>query len=1035
MKALFEDLGRVMDENMNRDKTLAPSQHPVGAVMVVGAGIAGVQAALDLAALGFKVYLVERGPAIGGKMAQLDKTFPTNDCSMCILSPKLIECERNANIEIITLAEVRDVEGEPGRFKVTLLKKPRYIDENLCTNCGQCSLYCPMLVPDLYNEGMSGVRNLHIHFPQAIPAVPYLDPTKCLFMTQGVCHICTSACQRRAIDFSQEEKSLELDVGAVIMALGFEPFDPKIKPSYNYGHIPDVVTSMEFERILSATGPFQGHVRRPSDGKEPKSIAWLQCVGSRDPSIGRGYCSSVCCMYAIKEAMLAKEHATEELDTAIFYIDVRSHGKDFEKFYERAKGEAGIRFVRSRIDTILQDDETGNPVIRYVDDTGRQVQEVFDMVVLSVGIGISQQAVELSKKLGVGVDKYGFAVTGSLKPVSSSRPGVYVCGTFQGCKDIPQSVMEATASAGAVSAGLAAARNTLTKTHVHPQESDVANEEPRIGVFVCHCGINIGGVVNVPEVKEYARTLPNVVHVDENLFSCSQDTQTTIKDVIKKHNLNRFVVASCSPRTHEPLFQETLREAGLNQYLFEMANIRDQCSWVHMHEPDKATEKAKDLVRMAVAKAGLIQPLTEPTVDVTKAGLVVGGGAVGMTSALNLAEQGYEVHLVEREKLLGGQALKLRETRKGEQIRPYVEALSQQVLSHPKIHVHTQSTVKDVRGFVGNFESILSDADGKEVVVEHGATILATGAMAYKPSEYLYGQDPRVLLSLELDQEMVENRRRFEEANTAVFIQCVGSREPQRPYCSRVCCTHSILGALELKSLNRDMDVYVLYRDDIRSYGQREDIYREARNKGVAFIRYSLQDKPLVEKNNGRLRVTVTDQALQCRVEIDTDILTLASAIVPGTGSEALAKLYKVPVNQEGFFLEAHVKLRPVEFATDGVYLAGLAHYPKPIGQSIAEAKAAAAKAGALLACDTIVTPGVIAQIDEALCRGCGLCVELCPYGAIKIVDTEGGRKAQIIDVACKGCGVCAATCYVHAAGINAFTDEQLQSQVKAFLH
>ncbi len=1024
-----------MVNNNEATKTEATSPlNPSGAVMVLGAGIAGVQAALDLADLGFRVHLIERGPAIGGKMAQLDKTFPTNDCSMCILSPKLIECERNTNIEIITLAEIKEIQGEAGRFKVSLIKKPRYIDEDLCTNCGQCSLYCPSLVPDPYNEGMSGVRNLHIHFPQAIPAVPYIDPTRCLFLSEGVCHICASACQRKAIDLNQQEESRELDVGAVILALGFEPFDPRLKPTYGYGKFPDVVTSMEFERILSATGPSNGHIRRPSDGREPEKIAWIQCVGSRDPSVGRGYCSSVCCMYAIKEAMLAKEHATHELDTAIFYIDIRSHGKDFEKFYNRAKEETGIRFVKSRVDTILQDAETGDPLIRYVDAAGRRVRETFDMVVLSVGIGVSQQAVELSKRLGVDLDQYGFAVTSSLKPVSSSRPGIYVCGTFQGCKDIPQSVMEASASAGAASAALASGRSTMTEVHTYPEEIDVEDEEPRIGVFVCHCGINIGGVVNVPEVKKYARSLPHVVHVDENLFSCSQDTQVEIKEAIKEHHLNRFVVASCTPRTHEGLFRETLREAGLNQYLFEMANIRDQCSWVHMHEPDKATEKAKDLVRMAVAKAGLIQPLSEPTVPVTKVGLVVGGGAVGMTCGLNLAEQGYEVHLVEREGVLGGQALRLRETRKRELVRPYLEDLIKRVHGHAGIHVHTQSVVKEVGGFVGNFESTISNADGKDVVVKHGVTILATGAQPYRPVEYLYGEDPRVFLSLDLDEEMTKDSERFKKTETAVFIQCVGSREPERPYCSRVCCTHSILSALQLKAINPGMEVYVLYRDDIRSYGQREDIYREARNKGVSFIRYSLGHKPKVERKNGKLRVTVTDQALQCPLEIEADILTLASAIVPSAGSEALSKLYKVPINQEGFFLEAHVKLRPVEFSTDGIYLAGLAHYPKPIGQSVAEAKAAAAKAAALLSKDSIVTQGIIAQVNEALCQGCSLCVELCPFRAIKIVETGNGRKAQVIDVACKGCGVCAATCYRHAIGINAFTDEQLGSQVRAFL-
>ena len=1022
-----------MKENMSKNGEVISSADPIGAVMVVGGGISGVQAALDLADLGFRVYLIEQSPAIGGKMAQLDKTFPTNDCSMCILSPKLIECQRNANIEIITLAEVKNIKGEAGRFKVTLLKKPRYIDEELCTNCGQCSLYCPLLVPDSYNESMSGVRNLHIHFPQAIPPVPYIDPTKCLFLAEEVCHICTSACQRKAIDFGQKEQLLELDVGAVILALGFEAFDPQMKPTLGYGQFPDVVTSMEFERILSATGPFHGHVRRPSDGKEPEKIAWIQCVGSRDVSVGRGYCSSVCCMYAIKEAMLAKEHATHELDTAIFFIDIRCHGKDFEKFYNRAREETRIRFVRSGVHTVLPDDRTGGLLIRYVDDAGRQVQETFDMVVLSVGLGAPQQAVELSKQLGINLDHYGFAATSSFEPVSTTRPGIYVCGAFEGPKDIPQSVMEASASAGVASAALALARNTLTEEHTYPEERDVEHEEPRIGVFVCHCGINIGGIVNVPEVKEYAKNLPHVEYVEENLFSCSQDTQSGIKQAIEEHGLNRIVVAACTPRTHEPLFRETLREAGLNKYLFEMSNIRDQCSWVHMNEQDKAKDKAKDLVRMAVARAGLIRPLSEPMVPVTKAGLVVGGGVAGMTCALNLAEQGYQVHVVEREKVMGGQALNLYETWKGEQVRSYLENLTEKVLNNPLIHLHTHSQIKAATGFVGNFESTVRDAHGNEVIVKHGVTIMATGGKAYRPAEYLYGEDPRVFLSFELDREMSENPERLKEAKTAVFIQCVGSREPQRPYCSKVCCTHSIHSALKLRGLNPDMRVYILYRD-IRTYGQREDIYAEARSKGIALFRYSLKDKPKVEKKNGKLKVTVTDQILQCPVEIEADILTLASAIVPNVDNGALSKLYKVATNQEGFFLEAHVKLRPVDFATDGIFLAGLAHYPKPIEESIAQAQAAAAKAAALLSHDSIVTQGVIACVDEEICRGCSLCAELCPFAAITVVETEKGRKARVIDVACKGCGVCAATCYRHAIDINGFTDAQIGSQVRAFL-
>jgi len=1012
--------------NTTADKSLT------GAVMVVGGGIAGIQAALDLADSGFLVYLVENSSSIGGKMGQLDKTFPTNDCSMCMLAPKLNECDRHPNIRILASTSIQKLEGDVGHFTATLVQRPRYVNPTKCTGCSTCTTYCPVVIKDGYNEGLSTTKALHIDYPQAIPAAFHIDPTACLFLTRRECKQCERVCKAEAIDFDQQELFLELEVGAVVLATGFEPFDPRIKGTYGYGRFPNVVTSMEFERILSATGPFQGHVRRPSDGKEPEKIAWIQCVGSRDPSLRRGYCSSVCCMYAIKEAMLAKEHAPHELDAAIFYIDIRTHGKDFEKFYDRARQEK-VRFVRSRIDTIGQDHETKNLIIRYTDEASKRVREAFDLVVLSVGLGTCDQIQGLAKRLGIALDRYNFGSTDSFAPVTTSRPGIYVCGAFQGPKDIPQSVMEASAAAGAVSAALSGARHSLTKVQAHPHERDVIGEESRIGVFVCHCGINIGGVVRVPEIAEYAKTLPDVVWASDELFACSADVQEKIKTVIRDYGLNRVVVASCSPRTHEPLFRETLREAGLNKYLFEMANIRDQCSWVHMHGPDEATAKVKDLVRMAVAKASLVQPLVEPRVPVTKSCLVVGGGLAGMTSALNLADQGYEAHLVERSERLGGHALDLYETWRDEQIGPYMKDLTKRIQDHPAIQVYLNSSVKAASGFVGNFTSIVMDGEGNETEVAHGATILATGGQAYQPNEYLYNKNPDVYLALELDQEMLNDPDRFADMNTAVFIQCVGSREPARPYCSKVCCTHSIHSALKLKDFNPDMDVYILYRD-IRTYGSREDLYREARTKGIAFIRYHLKDKPTVKQEDSKVKVAVKDQLLQCDVEIQADILILASAIIPRGDNEALSKLYKISLNQEGFFLEAHVKLRPVDFATDGMYTAGLAHYPKPIEETIAQAQAAAARAGALLSQGSIVTEAVIARVNEESCRGCGLCVALCPFEALKIIETSNGRKVQITDVACKGCGVCAATCYRHAISINTFTDRQLASQVRAFL-
>ncbi|MDY6953279.1 MAG: CoB--CoM heterodisulfide reductase iron-sulfur subunit A family protein [Thermodesulfobacteriota bacterium] len=1005
----------------------------IGAVMVIGGGIAGIQAALDLANSGFFVYLVDSASAIGGRMGQLDKTFPTNDCSMCMLAPKLNECDRHPNIQILASTTVQGLEGEAGHFVATVSQRPRYVDPHQCTCCGTCSAYCPVVIEDGYNEGLSTTKALHIDYPQAIPAAYHVDPSACLFLTRQECKQCERVCKAQAIDFDQREVVLALEVGAVVLATGFEPFDPRIKGTYGYGQFPNVVTSMEFERILSATGPFQGHVRRPSDGKEPKKIAWIQCVGSRDPSVGKGYCSSVCCMYAIKEAMLAKEHAAHDLDTAVFYMDIRSHGKDFETFYDRARQEIGIRFVRSRIDTVTQDGQTEDLFVQYTDESSKRVREAFDLVVLSVGLGTSRDVQGLAATLGIPLDRYHFGATTSFTPVLTARPGVYLCGAFQGPKDIPQSVMEASAAAGAISAALSGARHSLTKVSSYPKEKDVAAEAPRIGVFVCHCGINIGGVVRVPEVAEYAKTLPNVVWTSDELFACSADVQEKIKGAIDAHGLNRVVVASCSPRTHEPLFRETLREAGLNKYLFEMANIRDQCSWVHAHDPEQATEKAKDLVRMAAARASLMRPLAEPQVPVTKSCLVVGGGVAGMTSAWNLAEQGYEAHVVERNDRLGGQARSLYRTWKGEEVRPYLEKLVRAIEEHPSVHVHLQSTVKAASGFVGNFISHVVDHQGNEEEVLHGATILASGGQAYAPEEYLYKEDPNVYLALELDREISKNPNKFRDMKSAVFIQCVGSREPARPYCSKVCCTHSIESALRLKECNPDMAVHILYRD-VRTYGLREDLYTEARSKGIVFLRYDLAEKPTVARHKGKLKVSVKDQALGCYVETEADIVTLASAIIPCRDNGALSRLYKVSMNQEGFFLEAHVKLRPVDVATDGVFLAGLSHYPKPIEETIAQAQAAAARAGALLSQDAIVTEGVVATVNEDACRGCGLCVALCPFEALQIVDTPKGRKVQPVDVACKGCGVCAATCYRHAISIKGFTDGQLQSQVKALL-
>ena len=1472
--------------------------NPKGSVMVVGAGIAGIQASLDLADSGYLVYLVEKKSAIGGVMAQLDKTFPTNDCSMCIISPKLVECGRHLNIELLTMTEVEEVRGEPGNFQVKVVERPRYIDTEKCTACGECAKVCPIDVPNLFDEGLRDRQAAFKLYPQAMPSAFAIDKTgtapckatcpahisvqgyvalvaqgkprealklikeenplpaicgrvchhpcesvctrgdmdepvaidfikryvadldlnsetryvpevkekkeekvtvigsgpaglscayylaikgyqttvyeklpvaggmlalgipeyrlprdilqaeiqvikdmgveirtgveigkdftveqlreegnkaiflaigaheckalgiegeglegvypgvdflrevnlgrkinlgdrvavigggnvamdsvrtalrtgskeafviyrrsfeempaneeeieeckeegiqihtlanptrimgeggkvtsiECIKMTLGEpddsgrrrpipvegsefiievdavipaigqesdwaclgpecactlsdwgtmnvdpltlqtddqdifaggdavtgprtvieaieagkqaaisidrfimgedlkedrehewapvqdvntgghdpipraqmprlepekrldsfdevqlgfseeqavaeakrclacgicseCYQCVEACLAEAVDHDMGPVEHTIEVGAVLLAPGFQPFDPTRYDTYNYSSHPNVVTSMEFERILSASGPFEGHLIRPSDHKEPKKIAWLQCVGSRDINHGdHSYCSGVCCMYAIKEAVIAKEHSEEDLDTAIFFMDMRTYGKDFEKYYTRAEEESGVRFIRSRIHSL--DPVEGDSLrLAYATESGEVKQETFDMVVLSVGLEPNDDVVQLAEKIGIELNEHHYAQTKSFTPVSTSREGIYLCGVFQGPKDIPQSVMEASAAAATSSQILTEARWSMTRTKELPPEHDFTGEEPRIGVFVCNCGINIGGIADVPAVRDYAETLPHVVHVEDNLFTCSQDTQESMKEIITEKGINRVVVASCSPRTHEPLFQETIRDAGLNKYLFEMANIRDQNTWVHMNDPEKATEKAKDLVRMAVAKAALVEPLQQITLDVNNAALIIGGGVAGMEAALGVAEQGCQAYLVEKTGELGGAAKRLRSTWKGEEVAPYLEDLIQRVQDHPLLEVFLETEVRETSGIIGNFATTLTTGSGKETIVkEHGATIIATGGKEYEPKEYLYGEHQGVLTHLDLDEAILSGDDRVKGAKTVAFIQCVGSRIPERPYCSRTCCTHSLESAVTLKEMNPEMNIYILYRD-LRSYGFREDLYRKAREKGVIFIRYNLEQPPEARLDDGKnLSLTVMDHVLGRPIQLSPDLQILASAIIPNENKK-LFELFKIPVNSEGFLIEAHMKLRPVDFASDGLFMAGLAHYPKPLDESIAQAKAAVARSMTILSKESILVGGIVARVAPENCAVCLTCVRTCPYDA-PYISEEG--HAVIDPAECRGCGACVAECPGKAISLQHFTDEQIIAKEDALFY
>jgi len=939
----------------------------------------------------------------------------------------------------MTLCEVTDVTGSTGDFKVTVKEHPRYVDMDKCIACGECASKCPKKVDDEYNAGTGKRKAVYVKYAQAVPLKYQIDPEACIWLNKpGRCGACEKACPAGAINFDDTEKIHEIEVGSVILAPGFECFDPAGTEVFGYGDYPNVITSMQLERYLSASGPTEGHLIRPSDGKPVRKMAFLQCVGSRDENLcGNGYCSSVCCMYAIKEAVIAKDHAPG-LQPSIFYMDMRTHGKEFDEYYQRAKEEAGVRFVRCRVNGVEPEGHEGDLRLHYVNEQGQQIEEYFDLVVLSVGLQTPKHVLELAEKADIRLTPHNFAAVSDFAPVSTSHAGIFTCGSFSGPKDIPQSVMEGSAAAAAAADILSPARHELTREKTFPPERNILEEELRIGVFVCHCGSNIAGYVDVEDVADYAATLPGVVHVERNLFTCSQDTQELMVKVIQENKLIRIVVAACTPRTHEPLFHETIKAAGLNEYLFEMANIRNQNSWVHTGDKKAATQKARDLTRMAVAKVAWQSPLQNFSVAITRNALVIGGGLAGMTAARNLAQQGFPVDLVEKSSCLGGNAGHLHNTWSGDNIPQRLADLISDVSSNTMITIHTETEVVAAEGYVGNFTTTVKSKNGRKRTIEHGVSVVATGATRLMPDEYGYREHKEVVSSIEFDKLCEIDDKQVRNSNSFVFIQCVGSRESDRNYCSKVCCTHSVQSAIELKKENPARNVYILYRD-MRTYGQRESLYKKAREMGVVFINYELHGKPKVNRVDNGFEVQVWDHVLHRPLLISADMIILAAAIIPAAGAKKLARMYKVPLDNHGFFQEAHAKLRPVDFATDGLFVAGMAHYPKPVEESIAQALAASARAATLLSRDEVTLDAIKAEVDPDFCDGCALCVDVCPYHAISLVEETDDRgqlhKLVTINKAhCKGCGLCQGTCPKRGVAVAGFTFKQLESQLEAAL-
>jgi heterodisulfide reductase subunit A len=1023
-----------------------------GAVLVIGGGVAGIQTSLDLTELGFKVYLVEKTPSIGGRMAQLDKTFPTCDCSLCILAPKMVEVFRNPNIKLLTYHEVQKVSGTAGNFNITVLKKPRYIDETKCKGCGDCATKCPKIeAPNLFDMNLGKRKSVYIPFPQAVPPVYLIDPEMCLKLNKGVCGVCKKVCKSEAIDFEQKPQEIELKVGAIVVATGFDMYGEELSPRWGYQY-ENVVNALEYERILCASGPFGGHVLRPSDEEEPEKIAFIQCAGSRDLHEKVPYCSSVCCTYTAKEAIITKEHSTKS-KCYVFRHDIRAYGKNFYEFTQRAQEEYGVIYFQTKISSIEEDSETKDLLIHYEDlKTGEFNDFRANLVVLASPLVPSKGTKQLAEVLGIGLDEYNFFKEKSyFNKSSTSKEGIFLCGFCQGPMDIPETVAEASGVASQIATLLNSVKYTQIKEKKFevPEKEVKISDEPKIGVLICHCGINIGKYIDVPQVVEYIKSLQNVVHCEANMYSCSSDSQARIKSLIMEKNLNRFVVASCTPRTHEPLFQETCQEAGLNKYLFEMVNIRDQCSWVHMTDKVGATEKAKDLIRMAVAKARLILPEKEEKVDIIPTALIVGGGIAGMTAALDIANQGFKSYIVEKEKLLGGNLNYLNVLYPTHQkASDFIDIIKKQVEKNGNIQVFLNSTIKEIKGYIGNYYVTIVDNKNETYDLKIGTIIVATGGKELKPNgSFQYSdKNKNVISQLELEKQLKEkNLSWLDEIKRLTMILCVNARQKEGiTYCSNICCANAIKNISILKELKPNLEIVILYRDLQMAKKEFEEYYRERRENAI-FLRYDLEKLPEIAKkseNPETFRIKLFDTNLHDNLEFETDFLVLSTPMIPAENLIELAKMLKVPLDKNGFFLEAHVKLRPLDFATDGIFLCGCAQWPKNIQDSISQANGAAGRASRFLSAKKITTSGLIAEVITEMCIGCGKCKSVCPYNSIELIEeiiqfeevNLTVRKSFINSALCKGCGTCAATCPNGAISVKHYDFNQISAMIDSYL-
>ncbi len=938
---------------------------------------------------------------------------------------------RHPNITVLANTNIESVDGEAGNYRIHLLRRPRYVDEELCVTCRTCAEYCPYIRPHPFDENLSTIKAIDVLSSQAIPSAAVIDRESCLYF-QNKCAICLPVCQAEAIDFNQKRKRVMARVGAIILAAGYQTFNARNIRELGYGRMQNVITSLELERLSNADGPNHGEILRPSDEKVPEKIAWLQCVGSRDAVKGRSYCSSVCCTSAIKQLMLAKGHCPDT-HIAVFHNDIRTFGKGFDELYERARRLDNVRFVRSRVPVIKENQENHNLILTYYSGT-RIIEEEFEIVVLSVGFMPGEDNQSLADMMGLKLNRHGFFKTDSFSPNgNNSGAGIYPAGTLIGPMDIPDSICSAAGAVSMASQLLTGQRNTLSQPIVFPEERSVEGEKARVGVFICHCGTNIASVADINSLAEHASSLEDVVFQTDQLISCAPDSCRQITEMIKEKNLNRVVIAACSPRDHETVFRKTLQEGGLNPYLLEMANIREQCTWVHSYEKEEATQKSKGLISMAVSKARRLTPSMEVELPVVPKSLVIGGGLAGMKASLSLAGQGFEVFLIEKEEELGGNLRHIHHTLDGLAVQPFLKDLIEEVINSENIRVYTGHQVDTVSGYVGNYKTEIARMDSKQnhdsnVTLDHGTIIIATGGNSLKPIEYGYGENEKVVIQEEFE-ELIAIDSEVEKLDRIAIIQCVGARNEERPYCSRICCATALKNALRLKQINPEADIIVFYRD-LRAYGFTEDYYAKARKEGIRFVHYSPEAPPSLELKQGKMRLVFQDLVLGLSLEFLPDLVVLSTPVV-SNGNKELAQKLGLPRDTNGFFMEAHMKLRPLDFSVDGIFLCGMAHYPKSIPESISQAGGAAARAATILSKETVLSSGAVAEVSEVDCIGCGICEQVCPYSAISLQEIHGSKIANVIPAMCKGCGVCVSQCPTSTITQHYFTDRQISSQIE----